>query len=739
MAIDTLYIPLFTIEEVILDKDTGLPLAGGVVSFYRDSQRATPKAVYQISGTSPNYTFVNVGTVLTLGLSGTFVDGNGDPFVPYAYPYDADGNVDLYYVTVESSGAVDQFTREAVPYIADTNIPGNQRTSTENELSNPQFVEVLFPTSGSTVYDVTGSNTVTPIAPDWDVVTSGTGTITVERLEPTAANIDTNPAYSLSISGSAGLGTTFTLRQRLTNSPSIMRGQFVSGSLIAAVLSGGGSNISMVYAPSTGSGNNVEIIPSTSITADGSYHIIANNAAIPETVNDPASTGYIDINIIIPTSRTIALSSIQVVGTDTSVNIPYDEQTTARQKDHLFHYYEDGLIFKPIPSYLVGWDFPLNPAQIFGNAGTVAAQAVGANKSYYAWDQTIVFQTANSGITTTRNVNEYGICFTPTTNGQMAMIQYLESYDVNQLLIDQISVNVRANVAAGTSLVCTVSLWYTKDVSLPNIATGTNNSLVATLDANGKPATFNGNWTEVTKTTAQEAKFTLSDEVKDYGFNIWNLNDLTEAKDATYFAIVIGTAAMDAGTPPTPQFISVGLCSGSIPTIPAPQTPDEVLRECQYYYEKSYNADDPAGTLTVVGMQSAPLNLLYVSGNNDKLFGKSFYLKYKQTRRNAGALVLYSPSLTSTAGRVLVGVYQNGSNPTPTDSGSGGTNPRAISSNNWNGSSNANVDGVTLIWTANSGATSQPLFEIASGTPVQPYDEGIALYHYTSDARLGIN
>ena len=47
MAIDPLYIPLFTIEEVILDKDTGLPLSGGVVKFFRDSQRATPKDVFE--------------------------------------------------------------------------------------------------------------------------------------------------------------------------------------------------------------------------------------------------------------------------------------------------------------------------------------------------------------------------------------------------------------------------------------------------------------------------------------------------------------------------------------------------------------------------------------------------------------------------------------------------------------------------------------------------------------------
>src|SRR6266478_8222714 len=160
MSISTLYIPLFTIEEVILDKDTGLPLSGGIVSFFRDSQRTTPKDVFQISGVSPNYTFTDVGAVFTLGLSGTFVDGNGNPFVPYAFPYDAAGELDLYFVTVVSAGGVPQFTREAVPYVPPGNVPPEDRTNTENELCNPQFVEVNFP-AGITTLSLTGSNIVT--------------------------------------------------------------------------------------------------------------------------------------------------------------------------------------------------------------------------------------------------------------------------------------------------------------------------------------------------------------------------------------------------------------------------------------------------------------------------------------------------------------------------------------------------------------------------------------------------
>ena len=383
MTINPLYVPLFNIEEVILDKDSGLPLAGGVVSFYRDSQRLTPKVVYQISGVSPNYSFISVGSVLTLGLSGTFVDQNGDPFVPYAYPYDSEGELDLYYVTVVSSGGVPQFVRQAVPYIDTSGISPAERTSNENEISNPQFVEVFFPDPGITILNVTGSNTVTPIAPGWDIISTGTGTLTLERLQPTSAGVVTNPAYALRIEASTGFGATVALRQRFEHTPSIFRNAFASGSLAAAVISGGGSFVSMNYIPSTGTPT--EIIASTSIPTDGAYHVIAGNSAIPDQSNSPAATGYVDISITLPTGRNLAITSIQVVGAAFSIDIPYDENTAGRQVDHLFHYYRNSIIIQPKNTILSGWNFGLNPFQ-FTFTG---APSITTTNAQYVTDQTI--------------------------------------------------------------------------------------------------------------------------------------------------------------------------------------------------------------------------------------------------------------------------------------------------------------------------------------------------------------
>ena len=53
MALDERYITDTTLEPLFVDKLTGLPLAGGLVYFWQDDQRNTPKPVYQLSGAPP--------------------------------------------------------------------------------------------------------------------------------------------------------------------------------------------------------------------------------------------------------------------------------------------------------------------------------------------------------------------------------------------------------------------------------------------------------------------------------------------------------------------------------------------------------------------------------------------------------------------------------------------------------------------------------------------------------------
>jgi hypothetical protein len=251
----------------------------------------------------------------------------------------------------------------------------------------------------------------------------------------------------------------------------------------------------------------------------------------------------------------------------------------------MFNYYNPLLQYKPIPSYLVGWDFPYNPAQFLSH--TLAASAAGANTSRYVWDQTIVFQTTNSGPAISQPASG-ALRVTATNASQFALIQYLPQTDARKILNSRLSVNVSALTSVVAGLGGTISLWYTTDVNLPSCAA--NNSIVATLSAAGKPATFHGAWTEVPRSNLNDATFTVmpsaTTNFNDYGFSGWDAQGVAGVNTATFFAIVVGFAQLPIGE--TIDFNSISLVPGDIPTRPAPKTANEIFLDCAYYYQKSF-------------------------------------------------------------------------------------------------------------------------------------------------------
>lgn len=727
MSISPLFIPLFSIEEVILNKDNGLPLSGGVVKFYRDSQRITPKQVFMLTGTPPDYTFSSVGNELTLGISGTFVDVDGNPFVPYAFPYDAAGKVDLYFVKVLSSDNVPQFTREAVPYISSGVIPPSERSNTDNELANPQFVEILFPSGTITTISVTGTNTVTPIAPGWDLVTSGTGTVTLERLEPTASSIPTNPPYTLRIDADAALGASITLRQRLTNSPSILRGGFVSGTFIAAVISGGGSAISMIYAPSIGTPTT--IIDSTNIPTDGAYHPIAGNIAIPEQVNDPATIGYVDINIIIPTSRNIAISSIQTVGVSDSIDIPFDEQTAARQKDELFHYYENSILHQPKENLLVGWNFALNPWQFRSTTDSNVA-----NNTYTA-DQTIVIQQAYVASATGNNVSvgrgtlseNYPFKVKAVTAAnKFAMVQYIDPATIRPYWNQKVSLRANLTLASPThsSVVrFKVRLIYRLSVP-PTIAQ--DEPISAWTNVAGSDPTFKAGWTAIAP--LNDPIYTISTTANvSYDFNQFQLPpaDNAAVNDNMVLGVVIYTLDnMDqTATADSILFNQVSLVHNDFAMDASTDTFDEALRKCQYYYEKSYSKGTLPGAVTTSGMQYAS-NPLGGDYSSTEMYKNTFELRFNQVKRSTPTVTFYAPDGTS--GDVQLGVFTGATYPAP----GAGANPKNVAiAGNW-----------TLTGTNENGLLLRPSNAtlVMSFAAIPGADQGEILYHFVADSRMGI-
>jgi len=339
MAIDSHYIPAFSIEDVLLDKDTGAPLSGGLVYFEQDNQRGVLKPVYQITGTSPNYNYTQLPNPMTLSSIGTFQDSLGNPVVPYFYPYDEEGDVEYYYVRVTSSEDVPQFDREAVPYVGLQDNAEILNVIT-NELSNPQFIEQVY--TGTHVFSFSAAaQQVVNIAPDWDIIVTcpTTGTVTVTQTTPAGSlNIITNPGTILTIS-SAGI-TALQLRQRIYGSPNLWSSGYLSATFVAKTYSGTSVTLNMYYSQSNGTVVD-QLLVSASLPASGDYEAFSNAFLIPPSNSTQTfPNAYVDIYFDIPLSIQIDLTSVMVAFTGNTAinNIAYDQESYARQLDHLYHY-----------------------------------------------------------------------------------------------------------------------------------------------------------------------------------------------------------------------------------------------------------------------------------------------------------------------------------------------------------------------------------------------------------------
>jgi microcystin-dependent protein len=241
-----------------------------------------------------------------------------------------------------SSGSVPQFDREAQPYLGGSS--SNEVLNViKNELSNPQFAVVNFDTSnGAYTYNVSAvTDSVISIAPDWDLVVSapGAGTITLTQIDPAGSlNIVTNPGTILSIS-STGLSKLH-LRQRLLGSPNLWGSGFIASTFVAKTYSGTAVTLNLYYSQSDGTVINQQFLPAASLLASGAYKVFNGTVEIPaSTSTNTFPSAYIDIYFDIPLGIQVDITSVMVAFTgDTSINnMAYEEESYARQIDHLYH------------------------------------------------------------------------------------------------------------------------------------------------------------------------------------------------------------------------------------------------------------------------------------------------------------------------------------------------------------------------------------------------------------------
>ncbi len=729
MALDPHYITDGPLEEAFLSKDSGLPLANGTITFYRDSSRITAKTVYQLTGAPPNYQYIPLDNPLTLSSIGVVQNAGGDNVVIYYYPWLDDGiTPDLYYVVVKDENGVDQFTREAWPN-STISESGNITDSlpVQNQISNPQFTQILINdvsalTPSTTTYTVSGSELEFELAPDWTLIVNGTGNVVVERLALEGIlSAPTNPPYALSISVGLNI-TSCHIRQRFENNSGLWTSTlnnpiFLSTGMVIKNLINAGTEVKMFYQASNGALNVTPIkIFDENITALADYTFYTGGSVqIPES-DDALSgdLGYVDIYVALAPASSVAITSIQVVpavGVQSAPVLPYDIASSNRAEALLGDYYLPRTVTSPIPSLLTAWDFPLNPAQ-FGTTKTITT-----GTADYVWDQTVCNSTTGN-VAVARNSVTNALQLTPASaNASMYMIQYLTGAQAKEILYNRLSSNISAYLTASAGVVTVRAYLYS----------GTGASVVPilpseliTLAADGTVSSPAAGWTEIARSgldTARAqvtaAKPTIDNDIK---FTGWEIVDPALIADTDKFAMVVTFAWT---TLPVINVMSISLNKGDLPTRPAAQTLSDVLSECQFYYEKSYNTGVSAGAIDVNGALAVQETVIYEAPNSF-VYTRTFGLTFNTKKRTVPTVTTYSPGVATVGyGRLIT--YDAGSQI---------------------GFQDADITLVySQIATGYFATTFQSTAASAAATAgagTSSTREVILQYHYISDARLGI-
>ena len=477
-------------------------------------------------------------------------------------------------------------------YVPDGNppfVPGDTTfNDSQNQITNPQFALTNF------ISPFTTTAKRFSIAPGWEIIcTGGSGTVTVTKDLSINGTDDTNsnPSYALRITASGW--STAGVIQTFSNAGSLWTGQAVSVGCAAQTTSGSPltMTVSLIYSNQTFSPLTTTLTFNADLFFKSTF--IDLNADLSDDSNDAVgSTTSIEYSWPVGASDVI-ITNCQLIGQQVGAAIGYIQTTQEQQANQEFWYYNPLLSYKPINSYLVGWDFPINPNQ-FGTPGSITGTPG------YIIDQTIA---ASGGtLSWAFDTNTHALKLTAgSTDNAAYILQYLSGQQVQELMNTYLSVNVNAwTNSNGTPVTMRVYLYQAPTASaIPTL--GGAPSVIVTLAADGTVTLDPGatGWVAVNNyitgaaTTTYVPTFTLttidttttidSVSTNDYGFNGWRIPAGTQT---SYFAIVVSFAW--TANPTVINIGSVSLVPGNIPTRPAPLTYVESLMRCQYYYQKSF-------------------------------------------------------------------------------------------------------------------------------------------------------
>lgn len=591
MALDPLYIVSSDLESYFVDKDTGLPLANGILYFYRDSARTVPKPVYQLSGAPPNYTYTSMGAQINLSSVGTVQNNGGDNEVIYWYPYDADGNIDLYYVVVQDSGGTVQFTREAWPPNAG-NSGSNLNAPQTNQIANPTFTNTFLNPAIPTVYTISSTDpTKFSFAPEWDFIISGTGTVTIQQIAISGnQGVLTSPPYVLDVQVSSGITACY-LTQTFSSNSGLWSSTTTSpiylyGAFLAKNVDSGNATLQMFYQDGIAT---PILITSNIFPNNFGLQSGVTSSPLPISINpNTGVNGEVKLYLSFDPSSHVQISNVQVIPqfNNSTTLLGYDLDSSNRNQVYQGDYYLPRAAAKQIDSFLTGWDFAVNPYQ-FGLPANFS------NIPSYIADQTIA-QSFLSPVSSATFLDG-GLRFSPAgANGSFYIMQYLSGDQVKNISRSNLAVNVYGyqHTPPGSSPV-TMRVYLfkgTQSNGIPSLVTSP--TTIGTINLDGtfelNAAAVTAGWTAVDRGGLPIPQVTLNntyltgenDINNDYGFSGWKSNDLGFTN---VFAIVVTFSYNYIAT--IININSISLVPGDLPCRPAVKSAEETLQECQYYYE----------------------------------------------------------------------------------------------------------------------------------------------------------
>lgn len=596
--------------------------------------------------------------------------------------------------------------------------PDSQSIDTDNLITNPQFQYINF-TSPLTITSAGTYN----IAPGWDLIVTGLGvSVVLTQLILTAdQQRNSNPAYALQINSSGF--STVQLRQRFNNNGGLFANNAVTMSALLKANDSIAWPVSLEYAPSALLANK-QTVAAGQITIN-SFQPLANAIKInPSSNNQPSDIAFIDMLINLPANSNISISNIQMIGQDVPVTLSYEQTSNERQTDFLFHYYADELIIKPKKSILTGWNFAQNPSQFRAKSGgTVVTQ------TEYIADQTILHQENNSQIQAffAGAANSQKLVITPVDlalTTRFALIQYVDATTILPYWGYYLSSLVRSLLVTSHSsnIKIKMRLIYKNSPGRPAVLSNTNPILSwASTDP-----VFDVDWTQIVP--LNDPSYTLLTTANldegvnafpHYSFDSFSI-PVAANLGQTLGIVLYTTDNMNSTIGSKDQIIfdRISLVPNLFAVDSHPITYDQTLRECEFYYEKSYARDVMPETSSAFGNQLT--DEMLASSAFVNAFPKQFTVKFKNIKTtHTPTVLLYAPS----SGEInKVDLYYQ------IDAGPPGVFPTT-----------------TAFWTsyalddyANSYRPVNTSTPIPPVVPLSVHPDAWIAYHYTSDARLGL-